>query len=116
MKKILILLLFATLLLGLGSCTKLENCDCGIEGKFVYFEDGMKCYVSGHSKKVNAIVYTSYKAYPIDDYIPREFRVQDTLNVSVCVKEIQLKEVIEMPYVGPDVFESIYKLTCIERR
>ena len=38
--KTLILLLFSIILLGLGSCTKLESCDCGIEGKFVYFENG----------------------------------------------------------------------------
>jgi len=42
MTKTLILLLFSIILLGLGSCTKLESCDCGIEGKFVYFENGKK--------------------------------------------------------------------------
>ncbi|HPX75772.1 MAG TPA: hypothetical protein PLW77_04230 [Bacteroidales bacterium] len=114
MKKTLILLLFSIILLGLGSCTKLESCDCGIEGKFVYLKDGEKIKVKGHQKKANAFVYKTYSVCPIDDYIPREFRVQDTLDVRVCLKEIKLKEI--MHTTEADQYSAIYKITCIERK
>lgn len=52
----------------------------------------VKNTVPGRIRTAEAIVYANDNEYFIDGYIPKEFRLQETPNVGVCLKEIKIKE------------------------
>ncbi len=110
MKKILISIFVMFLVFSTG-CIKRNNCDCGLTGKFIYFEEeqyfppdgGISTYV-----KVNALfISDNESAYPIYGKIPKKYQVMDTIEVNVCVKNIDKRAYTDhLPH---------YKLTCIEK-
>ncbi|GHV43386.1 hypothetical protein FACS1894180_2300 [Bacteroidia bacterium] len=109
------------------SCTKQKNCECGLTGRFIYYEEPQEVIYCGDSqnKKVNALFILNgdegvpdtllYKYYIVGS-IPKSFQTQDTVYVNVCLKEIN-----DGPYLfagTSDFFPceySIYKLKCIEK-
>ena len=121
MKKMILLLLLLHAL-GLASCVKQRNCDCGLSGKFIYFEIPETIICRGYDCEVNAafipnglteesLLYGYYSRYNIVGSIPKEFKTKDTLNVSVCLKEENVKSGIHLA-AGVAV---VYKLKCIEK-
>jgi len=93
-------------------CVKQSNCDCGVKGEFVYLE---KAYYPDQSyditdKEIVAHFIHNNGISPIYGYIPKDFRIYDTLHVNVCLEG------------APDYSDSyvnhlvkpIFSLKCIE--
>ena len=99
------------------SCIKQKKCDCGISGKFVYFEEPEEIIYCGNERKVNAAIVPNdlieerrfLNYYCIVGSIPKEFRTKDTVNVTVCLKE-EKRGVCLAHGVG-----VVYNLKCIEK-
>ena len=88
-KKILIITIPISLMIIFATaCIKRKNCDCALEGKFVYFKEPIQVLLLGpHDRDVNAIFYPNGGGIIyIQDYIPIKFRTNDTINVSICVE------------------------------
>ena len=108
MKKIgLILIVLTTLVL--TSCVKQKNCDCGLSGKFIYYDPPVYDFYCGYERLINAYFYTPEHGYCIVGSIPKEFRTKDTLNVSVCLKKEKQHGCLAFG------LGEIFNLTCIER-
>jgi len=98
--------------MGLTSCVKQKNCDCGVTGKFIYYENTEEIIYCGYSKEVNALIISNDREYYyyIDGSIPKKFQVRDTLHVKAC-----LKEVSRNGHCLAHGVSTIYKLKCIEK-
>jgi len=111
MKKIIVFSFVFFCLLAIG-CVKQKNCDCGLKGKFVYYENQEEIIYCGHERKVNAAFFSTDQPefpYYIVNSVPAKFKLKDTLNVIVCLE--QEKRDICMTYgIG-----SVYKLKCIKK-
>ena len=97
------------------SCVKQKNCDCGLKGKFVYFEKPEKInFCCNYDVKVNAVFFSNsqtefYRCYIVGS-VPENFKTKDTVNVSVCLKEDK-----NNPCYKGCGLTVIYKLKCIEK-
>jgi len=107
--KMLCLGLLALPVLCLASCIKQKKCDCGMTGKFVYFENKEEIIYCGNKINVNAVFFSTESMHYIVGSIPKKFQVKDTTNVVVCLKKE--KQGICLAYG----ISSIYKLKCIEK-
>lgn len=100
------MIIFAT------ACIKRKNCDCALEGKFVYFKEPIKIEPAPHGNPdVNAIFYpkgSEYYFYYIQDYIPIKFRTNDTINVSICLEKKNRCYIYDGHFCP-------YKIKCIEK-
>jgi hypothetical protein len=109
-------------LLGLTNCVKQKNCDCGLTGKFVYYEKPQKEIVCGYEHLITAFFIPDYTwtndsaignitPYygPIVGNVPKEYQTTDTIHVTVC-----LKEQIE-GFCLAYGWSNMYKLKCIEK-
>jgi len=109
MKKLFLILLLIPVL-GLTSCVKQKDCECGLSGKFVYYDPPEEIIYCGNFKNVNALFISENKGmYYITGTIPNKYQVNDTINVSLCLKEVKKSG---CRFYGVSV---IYNLTCIEK-
>ena len=111
MKKHCLILLFIIPLLGLMGCVKQKNCDCGLTGKFVYYENSEKIIYCGRKVMANALFIpdNSLGYCYINGNVPIKFKSKDTLYVTVCLKE-------EHPnFCLAFGVSAIFKLKCIEK-
>jgi len=116
MKKPYLILLILSIF-GLISCVKQKDCDCGLTGKFIYFEETEEIIYCASKQKVNALFIpeVSFPGYSSSFYyiigsIPNKFKTKDTLNVTVCLKEKRPRDICFTEGVG-----AIYTLKCIEK-
>ena len=110
MKKLFLILLLIPAL-GVTSCVKQKNCDCGLTGKFIYYEKPEEIIYCGYPKDVNALFISDNTDswYYITGSIPNKYKINDTINVSLCLKEVKRDWCLAF---GVSV---IYNLTCIEK-
>ena len=109
-KKKVAIAALCVVMMGLASCVKQKNCDCGITGKFIYYENPEEIIYCGYPKDVNALIISDDREYCIDGSIPKKFQVRDTLQVNACLKKVSRN--------GPCLahgIPTIYKLKCIEK-
>ena len=103
-----IILIFLITFFTVG-CVKQRNCDCGVEGQFVYL-DKSKDHPSGKSITAHFITlsFTYPYSYFMEIYgnIPMEYQCTDTMYVSICFNPYKYHS------RSPN---CIYKLTCIEK-
>ncbi|MDR1113426.1 MAG: hypothetical protein LBL18_06700, partial [Bacteroidales bacterium] len=98
-----------------AGCVKQRNCDCGQTGTFIYLKEPYETNGSFcKSAKITAHFINDWRnVYYISGTIPKRFQVQDSIRVSICMKNScpqQSRGVfIDMPK------ESVLKLKCIER-
>jgi len=110
MKKIILLAVLIPLL-GFSSCIKQNNCDCGLKGKFIYYDTPQEFTRCGSQDKYNAFFISDDELVHCRVFgnIPKEFQSKDTLYVRVCFNHV--------PY-GIYLWDSDdcrqYKLKCIE--
>ncbi|HOE39580.1 MAG TPA: hypothetical protein PLG05_09105 [Bacteroidales bacterium] len=109
MKKIVFIILVALCFGGI-SCVKQNNCNCDITGKYIYYEEPQEIYHCGYQTTVHAcfISQNNFNHYIVGS-IPKDFRVKDTINVSVCL-EVEIHDACTGYGVG-----GVYKLRCIEK-
>jgi len=108
MKK-LVVILGSIFMLSATSCVKQKNCDCAMKGKFVYFEEPKDIIYCGYERKVNAVFIQNNADRYIISSIPNKFRVKDTINVSVCLKE-ETKN--NCRFIGESI---VFKIKCIRK-
>jgi hypothetical protein len=98
--------LFGLATLTFTGCVKQSDCDCGVKGKFIY----NPYWSDAYNTKINAhfVPDGSYSdIYKIEGFIPDNFRITDTIYVSICTT---VRE--NTPH--QDDVRPIYKLKCIE--
>ena len=99
--KNLFLILLLPLVLGLTSCVKQKNCNCGIEGTFVY-EPVM---VNGEQYHVGKFYINDDYYYAIEGHIPKKIRSETPIKVNACLERIG----------GYAISPTIMKFTCVEK-
>ncbi len=94
-------------------CVKQSDCDCGLTGKFVYFDEpyypGPQYYKP--DTKIVAHFIQDTRVYHIYGYVPNKYRSQDTLDVKVCLEVLQFPE---YQYTH-GMWIPTYSLKCIEK-
>jgi len=112
MKKLLYLFGFVLILSSLTSCVKQENCDNGLIGKFIYYENPQEFIGCGNQGAHNALFIPDggQADCRIFGSVPKEFQVKDTLYVRVSFN------------LDPDDIHNMYvhdcrkyKIKCIEK-
>jgi len=101
------------ILLTITSCVKQSDCDCGVKGDFVYLE---KPYFPDQTfdindKEIVAHFIHNNEISPIFGYIPKKYRIYDTVNVNVCLNGFPE---YSDSYVTLLVKKRIFSLNCIE--
>ena len=106
------LITITLLLLVLTSCTKTNDCDAGLMGKFIYYETPQEFVGCGHQGTHNALFIPDgghYAECRIFGSIPAEFQVKDTLHVRISFNS----HPAENPYTY--IYDCTkYKIRCIE--
>lgn len=98
--------LFGLTTLTFTGCVKQTDCDCGVKGKFIYnpyWSDAYNTTIKAHFIPDKEY----YSFYRIEGFIPIDFRISDTLYVSICTT-------VRENTPNLDDLRPVYKLKCIE--
>ena len=98
--------MFGLAALSFTGCVKQSDCDCGMKGKFVYDP----YWSEGYNRTIKAYfipddIYYSY--YRIEGFVPKDFRITDTLYVTICTTGREMSP-------NKDDVDVLFKLDCIE--
>jgi hypothetical protein len=113
MKRIYLILLLLPII-GLGSCVKQKNCDCGLTGIFEYSNEkidlsDMGLWSSDKSDIHAIFTVENGNTYFIKGAIPKEYKQIKPISVSVCLDEYDGIRIADVGCVYP------CKLKCIEK-
>jgi len=111
-KRIYLILLLLPII-GLGSCVKQKNCDCGLTGIFEYSNEKIDLSVMGlwsqDKSDLHAIFTGENGICFIKGTIPKEYKQKEPIAVSVCLEEYDGIRLADASCVYP------CKLKCIEK-
>lgn len=112
-KKLYIIFLIVIILCFITTgCVKQSNCDCCDQkiGRFVYYEEPQEIIFCAEKTETSGLYITPEgHGVHIVGYIPKAFRVKDTIDVKICLKVIK-REICR--YYG---VPSVHKIKCIEK-
>jgi hypothetical protein len=104
----IILLLLILHNLGLASCVKQKNCDCGTTGTWHYLEEPYYLNItSGAKKKIVAHIDDTYTKIKVTGNVPKELKTFSPIAVNFCADNIGGTK---HRHGGP----GVYTLKCIE--
>ena len=95
MKKYYLILLLLLPLFGLTSCAKQKNCDCGLEGVFIY----------DSNTKLGKLYCNDVLYYVTSGHIPKKIQSTTPIDVNVCIDKTDNLNML--PNAG--------KIKCIEK-
>ena len=89
-------------LVGLASCVKQKNCDCGLKGKFIYYETPQENLGCGAGEYYAIFIPDDQHLGSCRIYsdIPKKFQTKDTISVSVCFN------------IDPSSAHNAYSIDC----